>query len=53
MRNLHSVEYVLATGKILCIFTSNLGKLYDKLRVQFPKAKLTIMDGYIKVERAK
>jgi hypothetical protein len=48
---LHSVEYVLATGKILGIFSDDVNRLHDKLKFEYPKAKLTIMEGYVKVEK--
>lgn len=47
------VRYCLASNRKLIIGTSNVDVLYDKIKFEYPEAKLSKHEGYVLVERGK
>lgn len=53
LTGLSSIKYCLAANKSLAIGTSNVGALYDKIKFEYPDAKISKHDGYVLVEAGK
>jgi hypothetical protein len=47
----HSVRFCLATNKSLAIGTANVDATYDRLKLEYPEAKLSKHKGYVLVEK--
>lgn len=45
------VKYCIATNKSLAIGTANVDALYNKIKFEYPEAKLSKHKGYVLVER--
>lgn len=52
LASVHVIKFCLATGKSLAIGTSNVDACYDKLKGEYPEAKLSKHSGYVLVEKA-
>lgn len=50
LAGLQSIKYCLAANKKLAIGTANVDALHDQVRLMYPEAKLTKMNGYLLVE---
>lgn len=46
-----AIKYCLATNKSLAIGTANVDALYDKIKFEYPEAKISKYKGYVLVER--
>lgn len=46
-----AIKYALVTNKSLAIGTANVDALYDKIKFEYPEAKLSKHDGYVLVEK--
>lgn len=47
----HSIKFCLAANKSLMIGTANVDALYDRLKAEYPEAKLTKHKYYVGVEK--
>lgn len=47
----HSVKFALVSNKSLAIGTNNVDALYDRLKTEYPEAKLSKHKGYVLVEK--
>lgn len=45
------VKFCLATNKSLAIGTNDVDALYNKIKFEYPEAKLSKHNGYVLVER--
>lgn len=51
LTGLSSIKFCLATNKSLAIGTNNVDALYDKIKFEYPEAKLSKHNGYVLVEK--
>lgn len=49
----NSVKFCLATNKSLAIGTADVDATYERLKAEYPEAKLSKRTGYVLVEKAK
>lgn len=47
----HVIKWCLASNKSLAIGTTNVDALYDKIKFEYPEAKLSKHEGYVLVEK--
>jgi hypothetical protein len=52
LATMESIKYVMATGKSLAIGTANVDALHDRIKQEYPNAKLTKQNGYVLVEKS-
>jgi hypothetical protein len=45
------IKYCIASNRKLVIGTSNVDALYERIKFEYPEAKLSKHDGYVLVER--
>lgn len=45
------VKFCIATNKSLAIGTTNVDELYDKIKFEYPEAKLKKCEGYVLIEK--
>ena len=45
------IKYCLASNKRLAIGTNNIDALYDKIKFEYPEAKLSKHKGYVLVKK--
>lgn len=45
------IKYCLATNNSLAIGTANVDALYDKIKFEYPEAKISKCNGYVLVEK--
>lgn len=45
------IKYCVATNKRLYIGAANVDTLYDKIKFEYPEAKLSKHEGYVLVEK--
>lgn len=45
------IKFCIATNKSLAIGTGNVDALYDKIKFEFPKAKISKRNGYVLLEK--
>lgn len=48
-----AIRYALATNKTLILGTFNVDALYDKIKFEFPEAKISKRNGYVLLEKEK
>lgn len=51
LASLTTIKFCLATNKSLVIGTADVDALYDKIKFDYPEAKLSKHKGYVLVER--
>jgi hypothetical protein len=49
---MHTIKFCLASNKSLAIGTANVDACYDKIKADYPEAKLSKHSGYVLVEKA-
>jgi hypothetical protein len=47
------IKFCIATNKSLAIGTANVDALYDKIKFEYPEAKISKYDSYVLVEAGK
>lgn len=49
----HSVKFAIVSGRKLMIGSADVDALYDRLKTEYPEAKLSKHKGYVLVEKGK